>query len=89
LGPTFMVEETSTYAGMAAVPVIMALVSVLVKPFISDERIYPVAALVLGLGWNIGVALVMNLPLVPSVALGVVVGLAASGLYSGGKTVVK
>lgn len=77
----------SQWFGLGAVPVITGLVQV-AKPWITtdDERWKPVMALAMGVAWNVGVALAMSASLPLAVVQGVVVGLAASGLYSADKT---
>ena len=75
--------------GLAAVPIIAALLQV-VKSAMPAERFngwFPAIALVLGVGWNVLASLSLEDGVTASAALmGVVIGLAASGLYSQTKT---
>lgn len=80
--------EISDIVGLAGVPVIVAAVE-LVKPFVADRRFYPLIALALGLVVNLGTALALDTDPRRALLLGLVAGLAASGLYSQGKTVWK
>lgn len=67
-----------TPALMATIPVVVALVQVIKQMGLSD-RYAPIASIVLG----IGLAAVVTTGLVPIIIGGIVVGLSASGLYSG------
>lgn len=78
--------EAPALIGLAGAPVVAALVSVIVKPFTQDQRLYPVGALLLGIVWNLSLAAVLAQPLPSAAILGVLSGLAASGAYSAGKT---
>ncbi len=79
-------SELQALVGLAGAPVVAALVSAFVKPFMADARFYPAAAVVLGVAFNLALAVVLALPLVPAGILGVLAGLAASGVYSGAKS---
>ncbi len=79
--------EVVDVIGLAGVPLIVALVQV-AKAWVADERYYPLMALVMGLGLNVGVALARGRDVPTALLLGVAAGLAASGLYSQGKTMV-
>ncbi len=77
-------DDAVVVFGVAAAPVVTALVAAIGQavPALS-RRWYPLIAIVLGVAWSSAVALAQgefdwSAPLV-----GVVVGLAASGLYSG------
>lgn len=74
--------QYSDFIGLAGAPVITGLVEVFVKPFITDDRFYPVAAVLLGLIWNVGIAVSTNTDIVLSVLVGIATGLAAAGFYS-------
>lgn len=74
-------DNTSLLFGLAAVPVIVALVQ-LFKPFVADGRYWPLIAVVCGVAWNVAVGYITAENLAVSGLTGVVVGLAASGLYS-------
>ena len=78
--------ELSDFVGLAAVPVIIGLVEI-VKRWIADDRWYPLIALVLGMAINAAIAYQTAGNYLLAVLIGVVAGLAASGLYSGQKTV--
>ncbi len=77
-------DSTALATGIAAAPVIVALVAAIggAAPRI-PRTAYPLLAVALGVAWNCAVlsardAMTWEAPLV-----GIVVGLAASGLYSG------
>ncbi|MCL5265248.1 MAG: transposase [Chloroflexi bacterium] len=74
--------------GLAGVPVVVALVEVAKRslPGMSD-RWYPACSLIVALGLNLGIGWRLGLDVVTVIVTGVVVGLAASGLYSQVKTV--
>lgn len=74
--------------GMAGVPVVVALVEVVkgVVPGLG-ERWYPVVSLVVGVGFNVAVSWYLGGDLFLAGVTGLVAGLAASGLYSGGRAV--
>lgn len=74
--------------GLAGVPLIAALVQV-AKAWVGEERYYPMMALALGLALNTGIALARHGDFPTAVLLGLVAGLAASGLYSQGKTLAR
>jgi hypothetical protein len=67
-------------------PLLAALVQV-VKPFIPDERLYPVISLLLGVGLYTLAGVYLGKDPLFAALNGLAAGLAASGLYSGGKTV--
>jgi hypothetical protein len=70
--------------GLAAAPIITALVAAIgaAVPKV-PRRCYPLLAIALGAGWQCATAAVTG-ELTPAAALaGIVIGLAASGLYSG------
>lgn len=79
-------DNASLLFGLAAVPVIVALVQ-LFKPFVADDRFWPLIAVVCGVAWNVVVGYITGENLAVSGLTGVVVGLAASGLYSTGRTI--
>ena len=79
-------ENTSLLFGLAAVPVIVALVQV-AKNFVEDARFWPIIAIVVGVLWNVAVASITNQPLALAGLTGGVVGLAAAGLYDIRKTI--
>jgi hypothetical protein len=72
--------------GLAGVPVIVALVEVAKRSWPAmDGRWVPLLTLALGLAINAWAGLVVGIGLHEALALGLVAGLAASGLYSQGK----
>lgn len=76
---------TLSPALLGLVPIIIALTQI-VKSFVSDERYIPLVALVLGL---LGAVLVDGIGYIgTTVVEGLIVGLTASGLYSGVKKTV-
>jgi hypothetical protein len=69
--------------GLAAAPVIVALVAAIGQALPSmPRRLYPLLAIALGVAWNAAAASVLDEPLAPAALSGIVIGLAASGLYS-------
>lgn len=79
----------SSLVGAAGAPVVMALVSALVKPLTDDARFYSAASIILGVLWNLLLAYALveagiqtHVLIASVVILGVLSGLAASGLYS-------
>jgi hypothetical protein len=80
--------ELQALYGLAAVPVITALVEVVKRAVAINERFLPVLALVLAIGWNVGVGMQLQIDPVLAATIGIVAGLAASGLYSQTKTTI-
>ena len=78
--------ELIDLVGLAGVPVIIAAVQI-VKSFVEDRRFYPIIALVVGLILNMIAAVATQSDPRRALLLGLVAGLAASGLYSQGKMV--
>lgn len=85
-------DDIKLLMGAGGIPLVVALTQV-VKPFIPDDKFYPIVSIVWGILLNI--ALVFAIPsdaastvnpYLVSVILGVSTGLAGSGLYSGVKT---
>ncbi len=76
--------------GLAGVPIIVALVE-LVKRTVPElgERWWPLLAVAFGEALNLGLAYGTGSDLLTAGVLGLVAGLAASGLYSGGKALVE
>ena len=84
-------DNTSILTGIAAAPIIAALVSGVVKPILANEKFYPLIALTLGIAWNIGATAILVDPFVWRDAgaaglVGVITGLAASGVYNSYRT---
>jgi hypothetical protein len=72
-----------TEYGAAALPVIVGVTQVLKTAFRIEGRYVPLVSLVLGLGT--GAVLYRHEGWVHALMEGLILGLAASGLYSGGK----
>jgi len=82
-------EDTTVLGGLAAVPIITALLQVL-KPLMPAAwvaRVTPAAAVAIGVGWNVGLAASTGELTGTTPFLGAVVGLAAAGLYSAARPV--
>ena len=73
--------ELQALVGLAGAPVVAALVTV-VKPFLPNDKFYPLAALFFGILWNLLLAQVLGQTLGVAVLMGVLSGLSASGAYS-------
>ena len=68
----------------AAPPVITALVAAIGQALpLLPRRLYPVVAIALGIGWTVAIAAATNDVVWRAIIDGTIVGLAASGLYSG------
>jgi len=80
-------EELRQFLGLAGFPVVAALVEVAKRaaPELGD-RWWPMVALALGIGFNLVVGWRLGLDLWLAAILGLVTGLAASGLYSQART---
>jgi hypothetical protein len=79
-------EEEVLLVGMAAVPIITGILQA-VKGFIPDKLV-PFAAMTIGVAWNVGLTAGTDEFDRTAIFLGMVIGLAASGLYSAGRVVV-
>lgn len=77
-----MTDEV-VFGGMAAVPFITALLQMF-KGWV-PTKFLPFLALILGVGWNVGLTVGTDEFSRTTIFLGLVVGLAASGLYSAAK----
>jgi hypothetical protein len=76
-------DELRQFFGLAGFPVVAALVEVGKRACPeTSERWWPLAALGLGVAWNLVIGWRLGVDLWVAGALGVVTGLAASGLYS-------
>ncbi len=76
--------DAETLLGLGAAPIIMALVAAVgqaVPPL--PRRAYPILAVLLGAAWNSAAAAALGRFAWSAPLTGVVVGLAACGLYSG------
>lgn len=75
---------------MASIPVVMAMVQVIKTMFPAiSPRWFPVLSLGFAIASNIFLAAFYAKPFPEAIATGVVVGLTASGLYSGGRTMME
>ena len=77
--------ESTVTAGISA-PVIMALIQI-AKPYINNDRVYAPLALALGIVLNLAIAVARGADPLDAGLSGLLAGLAASGLYSGGRAV--
>jgi hypothetical protein len=77
-------DEIGTLTGLAAAPVITAIVAAIgaAVPAL-PRRAYPLLAVALGVTWNVAVRAALRELDWAAPIVGVVAGLAASGLYSG------
>lgn len=84
-------EPTIGLADAAAVGLIVGVIQVLRTAWTSlPARFIPLIALLSGVAWQVGIALTLEEPMWASVVIsGIVLGLASSGLYSGGKTLIE
>lgn len=84
-------DVSSVIVGTGAAPAITALISIILKPIprFDNDRWSPLASLILGIAWNVGAVGVglSDYSYGVAVFVGIMTGLAASGLYSGGKSV--
>lgn len=72
-------------SGLAAAPVITALVAVIGAAVpMAPRRCYPLLAVAFGVAWQCTVASAADTLVATTPLAGVLVGLAACGLYSGG-----
>lgn len=76
--------ELKDLIGPAGVPVIVAVVEV-AKPWIGDQRFWPLVAVGAGMTLNVALAALLTQSLPAGALTGLVAGLAAAGLYSAGK----
>ena len=70
---------------LGGIPLVIGIVQIF-KLWITDTRWYPVIAIIFGIILDVGIGLAILEPLAASIVAGIIVGLAASGLYSGGST---
>jgi len=83
--------ENEILIGLASAPVVAALLQV-AKPTLSlPAKFTPAAALVLGVGWNLGVKAgsITEISWASAALLGVLSGLAAAGFYSNARAAVE
>lgn len=73
--------------GLIGIPVVLALVELVKRTFPDlPVRFYPVVSLLFAILINVGAAIYQHEDLGVSIIAGLVVGLSASGLYAGGRT---
>ncbi len=80
-------DDNIVFGGMAAVPIITALLQMF-KGWVPNKAL-PFLAIVVGVGWNVGLTVGTDEFSRTTIFLGIVVGLAASGLYSASKATVE
>lgn len=74
--------DLANVVGLAGVPVIVALVEVAKQTLELPRRFWALAAVLLGIAWNLGVAVVLHADLAMAVLVGCLAGLSAAGLWS-------
>lgn len=85
-----MTIDLSQLIGLAGAPVIVALVQLAkVSAPTLDSRWWPAVTLGVAVAWNIALGFYLHGDIGLAAVLGVVTGLAASGLYSHATTLVK
>jgi membrane associated rhomboid family serine protease len=78
------VEQFEVVTGLAATPVVIALVAAIGRAFPGiPRRLYPLVAIAFGVAWTVLAAAARGHVSWETPMTGIVVGLAASGLYSG------
>ena len=82
------ITDLQALLGAGGAPLVAALVTAFVKPWLANDKWYPAAAIVLGTLWNVAIAAALGLALPPAALLGIATGLMASGLYSTAKTLI-
>ncbi len=80
--------DLNSLFGLAGVPLVMAMVGAVKRIWPElEERWYPIVSILCGEGFNLGLAWILQYDWRVAIVLGLIVGLAASGLYSGSKAV--
>jgi len=79
--------DIGTFAGIGAIPLIVALVYV-ARAYITDPRAWPILAVVLGVIWCVAVRTFLGDTWQQGVLEGIVVGTMSSSAWSVGKTFV-
>ena len=83
-------EDGTILTGLAAAPIITAVVQAISVAFPSiPRRLFPLVSMLAGVLWNVAVAFDAGELGVTTVLFGIVVGLSASGLYSVARPVVE
>lgn len=84
------VVDLRELVGLAGVPAVLAIVELVKRVYPGVEgRWLPLLVLGVALAINVGVGYKLGFDLVVAAVTGLLVGLAASGLYSQGKTVME
>ena len=80
--------ESEAVVGLAGAPVVLGLVAAVRQSVNLPDRWTPLLSLALGIVWNVSLRALeaTNAEWGATVVLGVLSGLSASGLYSGGKS---
>lgn len=81
-----MTIDIGTFVGLGGVPIVIALTQA-AKGYIRDKRAWPFIAILLGVVWCVIVRLASTGDIKQAAVEGVIVGLLASGLFSGTKAV--
>jgi len=82
-------ETEFQLAGLAAVPIVIGFLEAAKGMFKPDKRFWPAIGVVIGVIWNLLVAVATTgSPTLLDGLVGAVLGLAASGLYSGAKATI-
>ena len=82
-----MVEAQAMF-GLAGVPVVLALVELVKRTVEPPGRYVPLISVLIGVAFDVLVGMgLLGLPPGAAVLTGLIVGLAASGLYSAGRAV--
>ena len=81
--------EIEALTGLAGAGFVLALVAAFRQAFVLPDRFTPLLSIGIGIAWNLGLraADVTTQGWGAAAVLGVMSGLAASGLWSGGKSV--
>lgn len=79
----FLIQITPQMVALIAIVVGLTQI---VKPFVSDQRFYPLISLALGIAASF---LVPQITIAMTILAGLVMGLSASGAYSTGKTLTR
>ena len=77
--------DISIYFAAGSTPIILGLVHA-IKLFFKDKRFYPIISIGLGIVLNSFIGYEISASPASSIILGIIAGLSASGLWSGGKS---
>lgn len=82
--------DLKEFAGLAGAPLVVALTALIKTAWPElPDRWWPILSVVWGIALNEALAYLLGTRYDVAALVGVVTGLAASGLYSGGRTMVK